>query len=147
MQGQVSLLSQHYWLNLPQETRDKLVKLFGIQKTGTIMTTIGPEGAKVISDGFNFQDFYPITVSRMNELLGWDDEDFYALFSAVIENIDELLNGSYGKDKFVEVLVSGNTKKEIESEIKFSDKPRFCNFCDSKGVRHKKECPHYVSTR
>lgn len=147
MDRQVSLLSQHVWLQLPQDTRNKLAKLFDLKKSGTIMTTIGPEGAQVISDGYNFQDFYPITVKRMNEILAWDEDDFYALFNAVIENIDSILDGSYG-NKIIKEIQENEIPVIGHGEVPtFTSKPQWCNMCSSRGVRHKKECPRYVPTR
>ncbi len=88
----VSLLSQAVWLNLSLATRQKLVKLFSLPKTGTPMVSVGAQGATVISDGYSIHDFASITVWKMQALLNEDSEDFYYLFDNILDNLDELLD-------------------------------------------------------
>lgn len=38
----------------------------------------------------------------------------------------------------------GELPEGDEIEIEIDKSPRFCEFCDSKGVRHKKECPTLI---
>ena len=130
----VSLLSQHVWLSLKSDTRAKLAEMFGLKKSGTPMVNIGAYGAEVISDGYSPVDFVPISINRMNEILGTASKDFYELFDKIVDKVE-------GKEETVG-LVSRETMKEIEGELKEIEKELkpFCEFCTSKGVRHKLNC-------
>ena len=86
--NKISLLSQHVWLGLSQKTRDELVRIFDLKKSGTTMTNIGPNGAVVVSDGFNFNDFWPITVESLQNVLMDSSGDFYELFNELVFRIE-----------------------------------------------------------
>lgn len=91
----VSLISQSVWLSLSLEQRAKLVKLFGLKRSGIVITNIGPEGGIVQSDGYMPQDLMPITIAQMQEFLRSDSNDFYKLFHEIVENVDALLDGTF----------------------------------------------------
>lgn len=91
----VSLISQSVWLSLSQEMRQKIARLFKLSRSGTTITNIGPVGGVIQSDGYTPQDLMPISVTRMQGLLGSESKDYYHLFNGVVENIDSLLDGTY----------------------------------------------------
>ena len=124
--NKVSLLSPHVWLSLKLETRAKIAELFGLVKSGTPIVNIGPNGGEVVSDGYSIGDFVPITIHKMNEILGTSSKDFYELFDKIVDRVE-------GKKDFIV------TDEASDVDEKIYDKP-FCNFCDSKGVRHKLNC-------
>jgi hypothetical protein len=126
--NKVSLLSQHVWLSLSQDTRRKIAELFGLTKSGQPMVNIGAYGAEVISDGYSVGDFVPITINKMNEILGTESKDFYELFDKIVDKVENPLINILGED---------GEKIEGVGEI---EKEPFCNFCDSKGGRHKLNC-------
>ena len=121
----VSLLSTSVWLSLPQDLRAKLAKLFELKKSGTPMTDIGPRGAVILSDGYTPVDLIPITIVKMQEILGTTDTDFYQLFDNVLNNIDGIIDGSYmtfmetpvdSLDEHAKILLP--TKRKYERKTK-----------------------------
>lgn len=88
-----SLLSQSFWLALPIETRTKLALLFDMPEKGNVEVSYGPEGPKVISDGYGYEHLKLITIERMNEILGTEYSDFYATFGVLIDNLDAVMTG------------------------------------------------------
>lgn len=85
-----SLLSQSVWLELPQDTRSKLAKLFNFPEKGGVQVQNGPQGARVISDGYGYDSLKLVTLDKMNELLGTDTDNFYSAFKDMVNNLDEL---------------------------------------------------------
>lgn len=94
------------------------------------MVNQGPYGAVVVSDGYAASDFWPITVMKMNQILGKNETDFYKLFDMLLDFIDPH-----------PVKKADEEVKEVETE-EITNKP-FCEFCDSKGGRHKLNCTRY----
>lgn len=89
------LLAYNVWLSLPAETRMKLMKLFGIPRTGEVVVQTGEMingniGSIVKNDGHAAGDLYAITTEKMQALLKTDDTDFYKMFNHIVENIDYL---------------------------------------------------------
>lgn len=90
------LLAYNVWLALPTETRMKLMKLFGIPRTGEVVVQTGEMingniGSIVKNDGHAAGDLYAITTEKMQALLGTDDTDFYKMFNHIVENIDYVM--------------------------------------------------------
>lgn len=104
-----SLLSQSVWLSLPQETRAKLVVLFGMPPKGNVNVVWGPEGAKVMTDGYGYEHLKLITLEKLQEIVGDNDDNFYRLFRYVVENIDDISSGA--------VIV-----KDVENVVKAEEK-------------------------
>ncbi len=129
------------WINLPKETRLHLVKVFGLERTG--VTEIRDQ--EVVSDGFTVDDLKRITLEKMCEYIG-SEETFGRAWEITLAKVHSELNPPIGEIKridgeptIVEVL---DTVEEVKEEI-IEEKNPWCSTCDSKGVRHKKECPKY----
>lgn len=109
----VPLLSQPVWLRLPQETRGKLVNLFGLKRSGATETYMGRDSmVRVVSDGYTAADLMAVTTIKMQELLGTDSTDFYGLFDEILANVDALLDGSFLAIEEVEIKGEGVFDKE-----------------------------------
>ena len=89
------------------------------------MTDIGPRGAVILSDGYTPVDLIPITIVKMQEILGTTDTDFYQLFDNVLNNIDGIIDGSYmtfmetpvdSLDEHAKILLP--TKRKYERKTK-----------------------------
>ena len=134
-----SLLSGSVWLSLPQETRAKIAHLFNITKSGSVYVVNGATGPVVQSDGYSYEDLSVITVARMQEILNSKSENFYALFKDIVKlvNEEEVLDSLI---EVVEEMILENVEEEMEESV--SEKKAFCDQCDSRGVRHKKDCPN-----
>ena len=131
----VSLLSQHVWLSLKSDTRAKLAEMFGLKKSGTPMVNIGAYGAEVISDGYSPVDFVPISINRMNEILGTASKDFYELFDKIVDKVEGKVT------KTAEIEIDKESFKDVVGVVgDGEEKKRFCEFCDSLGGRHKLNC-------
>lgn len=111
----VPLLSQPVWLRLSQEMRGKLVRLFGLKRTGATETYMGRDSVvRVVSDGFTAGDLLAVTTGKMQELLGSDSTDFYGLFDDVVANIDTLLDGSFLQPReVIEIEVDVESFKNV----------------------------------
>lgn len=125
-------LSYAIWLSLPNEVRHKLVTLFDIPRSGMTIVDYRATGAVVTSDGYTAPDLQAISLSRMQSLLGSESDNYYKLFEEVVTNIDSLIGGTF----FYADTVTAVSDLKLEDAIK-----KFCDSCDSKGVRHKKSCP------
>lgn len=88
------LLAYNTWLSLPRETRNKLVQLFNIPRTGESVVRSGavsPEGnimGEVTSDGHSAKDLYAITVEKMQEYTGSKHADFYKLWDETVSQLN-----------------------------------------------------------
>lgn len=92
----VPLLSQPVWLQLDPVTRGKLVRLFGLKRSGSTETYMGRDSVvRVVSDGYTAADLLAVTTLKMQELLDSDSVDFYGLFDDVLANIDALLDNTF----------------------------------------------------
>lgn len=108
----VALLSQPVWLQLSQEMRGKIVRLFGLKRSGATETYMGRDSVvRVVSDGYTAADLLIVTKEKMQIMLDTDSTDFYGMFDEVIANIDALLDGTYLQPtETVEVEVEVNTE-------------------------------------
>jgi len=130
-------ITPYVWLQVPPETRNALAKEFDIKCTGTprCITELG--NTRVESDGFTIDDLRVLTVERMTEWLkkrgvNYQSTDINYLFGLCVDEI-------MGKK-----TVQGT---ETETKEFIEPKKRFCDFCDSKGVKHLKTCPKYKSNK
>lgn len=90
------VLSYVTWMSLDQATRQKLVALFDIPRSGHTNVSYGvmPDGtpgAFATSDGHTPEDLQAVTRERMEEILGVQSDNFYALFRDLVENIDDFV--------------------------------------------------------
>lgn len=121
-------LAYNIWIKLPSEVRHNLVVLFDIPRSGRTIVEYRAEGPVVTSDGYTPTDIEAITLEKMQGILGSPSDNFYQLFSEVVDNLDNLISGTPNKNV-----------APVESTP--GARPPFCDQCDSKGVRHKKICP------
>ncbi len=77
------------WVALPFETRQKLVKQFGVPKSGGSEVQNLSTGNRIVSDGHTHQDLKAITVEKLQEFTGSLSTDFYDLFSQAISKLTE----------------------------------------------------------
>lgn len=126
-----SLLSAQVWLSLPKDTRAKIANLFDITKSGSVYVVNGPTGPQVQSDGYSYQDLSVITVERMQQITGSESDNFYHLFKNIVAIVNE---EAPIEEEVVAVIIEEDFVPLVE------EKPKFCDYCDSRGVRHKKDC-------
>ena len=107
------------WIHLSKETRNRLAEVFGLERTG--VTEIKDQ--EVISDGYTVHDLKEITLEKMCAFIG-SEETFGRAWEIVLAKVHSELNPPIGIIK--------------------KDEP-WCDSCESKGVRHLKECPKYVA--
>lgn len=157
MQGQ---LSYAIWLSLPNDVRHKLVTLFNISRSGSTVVDYRAGGAVITSDGYTAPDLLAVSLPRMQGLLDTTDDNYYKLFEVVVLNIDALLGGTFAppvstqadtapEESVTHLRGEGVFDKETGEVVttKVEEVKRFCDQCDSKGVRHKKVCPKYQPTK
>jgi len=86
-----------------------------------------------------------LAVREMNKLeKSWvrKDNRFMALVQNALGEVVETSSPEKLKDEILNAETKEPSKDALNSETPPDDKPKpFCNQCDSKGGRHKKECP------
>lgn len=117
-------LAYNIWIKLPSEVRHNLVVLFDIQRSGRTIVEYRATGPIVTSDGYTPTDIEAITLEKMQSILGDKSDNFYTLFSDIVDNLQDIIDGIYKTEKIVTT--------------------KFCDSCDSKGVKHKKICPENI---
>lgn len=90
------------WLSLPKETKEELIKVFGIQRTG--VTEIVDQ--RVVSDGYTEKDLEVISLDKMNEYIG-SHETFVRAWEITLAKIYSELHppvGEIGDDGIATVI-------------------------------------------
>ena len=72
------------WIDLPEATRVKIAGMFGIPRTLEREVF----GNKVVQDGFSAGSLGAITIDEMQKLLHTTEKDFYSLFRALVEFVE-----------------------------------------------------------
>lgn len=116
---------QQHWIELPKDIREHLAKVLGIPMSGIREI----RDNTVISDGHTNEDLRVITAEKMADYVG-SDGDFNHLWTVTVSKAKYELNPP--------IHVGGGFPAALEKEV---EAKKFCDSCDSKGVRHKKECP------
>lgn len=142
----------HNWISLSKDVRKHLVGVFNLVATGIAEI----RDQEVISDGHSNADLEKITAAKMAEYVG-SNESFPRLWELTLAKVKYELNPpiildiSKMETKEQEALVKGLNNQGIKLEPVMEKTPtevlevKFCDSCDSKGVRHKKVCPKFVS--
>lgn len=89
------MLPYQIWLKLPLDVRAKLAQVFGIAKTGQSVVDYRASGNVVTQDGYAPDDLRALTLDKLQEKLITDETDFFALVETAIDNIDDLIAGTY----------------------------------------------------
>lgn len=117
-------LNTHDWLELPQEVRSKLVKIFSIPRSGVGHVNYGQNGPEVTSDGHTNEDLKCVGVASMQQYLNSDQDDFFALFYAVLKSLDDKpepvkeVSSQKTQDQVLESWTSNLKAIRIEAEEK-----------------------------
>lgn len=158
-------LSPQQWLELDTTTRLLVAQIFNLKRSEGSMV----QGNRLVSDGHTYHDLSLITVPAMQAyLLDTLETDFFKLFKRVVDVVKtegfdaesstkqaKLRSISIGLIQELESIAKRSEDNGLLAELRptisnlFSmplqistGKPltRFCNFCDSKGVKHLKTC-------
>ena len=118
----VPLLSQPVWLSLTPEVRAKLVKLFGLNRSGATETYMGRDSiVRVVSDGYTAANLLAVTKEKMQQILDTDSTDFYGMFDEILANIDVLLNPDKPTNVVKETTkLIGEASGEIRKKRKYT---------------------------
>jgi hypothetical protein len=144
------------WIALPKDVRDHLVEVFCLTRTG--VTEIIDQTVK--SDGYSNDDLKRISLENMCQYIG-SEETFMRAWELTLAKVHSELHPPVGMIGLgVEVPAGeGRTVEEAEKAAvddgsKVIDDPKagheikpWCDSCDSRGVRHKKECLKYTPTK
>ncbi len=83
------ILSLHTWVSLPNEVRHRIRATFSIPRSSNTVVNDG----RLETDGTTNEDFKHLTVSKMQEYLDTEVDDFHKLFDLVVAKVtDEMLN-------------------------------------------------------
>ena len=131
------LLTPHIWLQVRPDVRVALAKEFGTQRSTSPRCITEGGITRVESDGFTIQDLRVFGVESMQKWLGFVnidvDADLHALFGMCVDMMEKKMGLRVAEQ---EIASSSLVVEET--------KPRFCEFCDSKGVKHKLTCTRKV---
>lgn len=141
------------WLSLPRATRDHLIEVFGLERSG--VTEIRDQD--VVSDGYTIDDLRKISLEKMTEYIG-SEETFSRAWEITLAKVHAELNPPVaeirrvdGEPTIVDIVevIEVPTGETVVEEVKVQFTPEevkpFCDQCASKGVRHLKYCPKYVA--
>lgn len=132
------ILTPHAWLQVSTEVRNKLAKEFGMSRSGTPRCVTEMGLTRIESDGFTIEDLRALNVESMTEWLkGYnikpETNDLHYLLGMCSGIKEDEMKGLLSKP---DILVGSPEAKEPEVK-------RFCDQCESKGVRHLKSCPKF----
>lgn len=120
-----------HWRSLPLSLRIQIATKFGIAKVGSTHVVDN----RIESDGYNIEDVErALNVDAVQSFTGSESTDFQVLWDALLTKIE----GRVPPEE-VAALVSAPVIFNAATIEPLPEKP-FCEFCDSKGKRHKKEC-------
>ena len=105
-------LSTSVWLSIPQETRWKIANIFGISRSSHFEV----QDNRVISDGYTPSNLEGITVDAMQAFTNSKEDDFYKLFTKVIEKVE--------KNELKEEPKTDDAPARQESTVGITDKKR-----------------------
>ena len=106
------MLSQLIFIAQTRETREKLVDIFSIPKSGGVVV----EGNRLISDGHTPTDLMAVTVDKMQEFLESPEEDFYKLFIEVIDKIENPERSKATEIEIEQIKNEENADKKAEAK-------------------------------
>lgn len=129
------------WIHLTKDVRNQLVQVFGIPRTG--VTEVKDD--QVVSDGHTMDDLGVITLEAMCEYIG-SEETFARAWEITLSKVHAELNPPVAIIQNVNgeaTMIDVNSEFVVKEYVdpKAFEKVAFCDSCDSKGVRHKKDCP------
>jgi hypothetical protein len=115
------------WMALPKETKNHLIKVFGIPKSG--ITEIRDQD--VVSDGYTSADLEAINLDKMCEYIG-SRETFGRAWEITLMRVKSDLNPPME----LPVPVIDIAPAEVKSV--------FCDKCVAPREPHFKKCPNYT---
>lgn len=150
------MINRFKWLEVKPETRKNMVVfLNSTEGFAKVLPTGNVEvaGNKVVCDGFTDQDLCNITPELLRaaldekslEYLNINKNDIYAMFYELVRRL-EIPPVELPKEFFSEpnsILDKSEERIGIvpDSVVAGDIKKSFCEFCDSRGHFHKKDCP------
>ncbi len=136
------------WLQLPINVRHTIAYRFGIPKKKSTHVV----NNEIVDDGYYLLELSEgLSLKRLQKNLNSDIEDYMILWNALISQVTGRPIEIKLPDNSINIIIEPE-KKEPEVMKPDPDAPQikvvtsqFCTQCDSKGVRHKLNCPKYVS--
>ncbi len=141
------MLSYQFWLELPLAVRHTIAKRFGVERKKSVHVVDN----QVVDDGYYLKELTEaLSLKRLQSELHSNISDYTILWNALISN-------TTGVPIEIKLYDSPDIHKEAKKVMEEVMKPdpnapqvkvvtsQFCTQCDSKGVRHKLNCPKYVS--
>lgn len=112
------ILNLHTWVSLPNDVRHRIRVLFNIPRSGSVFVNDGV----IETDGTTPQDFKVLTITRMQEYLKSEIDDFNKLFDLLVARIVDEIEGK----PFVEVkeevkpIINANPIENVKKTTKKS---------------------------
>lgn len=124
------------WMALPKETRDHLVKVFNLNRSGASEI----RDQDIITDGYTNTDLLGITHTKMAEYTASGaDVSFHRLWEITLSKVKYELS-----PELVQIgnpPGEGRTVAEADVAAIADGSKKFCQFCEAKGpVKHMGSC-------
>jgi len=147
------------WIQLPKATKDKLVEVFEIPRTG--VTEVKDQ--ELVSDGHTAADLMAITNEKMNAYIG-SEETFHRAWEVTLAKVHSELNPPVmiiqevgGKMGIADIPESPIVAEPVKDEpmlektpevvdVKSDESVPFCDTCAAPRAPHYKKCPKFTPT-
>ena len=133
-------ITPHVWLQFSSVVRNELAKLFGMQRSTSPVCITERGKTRIESDGFTVDDLRALNAESMQKFLGFSKVDLEADVNALLEMCAKKVER--GPSAIVEkgTLPVTPEPADIVEEYLAEPPKRYCEFCTSKGARHKNNC-------
>lgn len=119
------------WLQVDAVTRNKISEKFSLPRTGQRAFQQMRGVGEVTCDGHSNKDLAELTLEKMNKFLGEECPTVFVAFEKVVEKVE-------GREYAVKG--NGEVLPEITTPGYVSGNKKFCDHCDSRGVKHQLTC-------
>lgn len=122
------------WMALPKETKEHLIKVFNIVKTGNSEV----RDQEVVTDGYTNDDLNAITLDKMAEYTGSPTtETFHRLWEITLAKVHYELHPPFDLNEGLTPTVTLNPEQPVVPP----ETKKFCEYCSALGpVKHMKDC-------
>ena len=120
------------WVSLPKETREHLIKVFKLVRTGISVV----KDQTLVSDGYTEEDLEGISLEKMCEYIG-SQETFMRACELTLGKVHSELHPPVGEITGTKIVPGEVLIVEDKEEVPF------CDTCNAKELPHKKYCPKH----
>lgn len=106
-------LAVNQWVQLPQDTRRRLVEMFHIKRSGGAEVANGV----LLTDGHTYRDLAVISTEAMQQLLVNQSSNFFELFDALLVKVEEEKQADLKAKREKHEAILEVKQQEIEGKV------------------------------